>query len=128
MLHSGPAFSVTTLDDGIVELKFDLAGESVNKINALALQDFAAATHAIAGDSSVKGIVLTSGKGVFVVGADITEFGTGSLRARTAWSNTWTACTRSWRDSRICRCRAWRPSTASAWAAAPRWRWPVITA
>ena len=75
MLHSGPAFSVTALDDGIVEVKFDLAGESVNKINALALEDFAAATQAIANDTSVKGIVLTSGKGVFVVGADITEFG-----------------------------------------------------
>ena len=75
MLHSGPAFSVTALDDGIVEVKFDLAGESVNKINALALEDFAAATQAIANDTSVKGIVLTSGKGVFIVGADITEFG-----------------------------------------------------
>ena len=75
MLHSGPAFSVTALDDGIVEVKFDLAGESVNKINALALQDFDAATQAIANDPSVKGIVLTSGKGVFIVGADITEFG-----------------------------------------------------
>ena len=75
MLHSGPAFSVTPLDDGIVEVKFDLAGESVNKINALALQDFAAATQAIANDTGVKGIILTSGKGVFVVGADITEFG-----------------------------------------------------
>jgi 3-hydroxyacyl-CoA dehydrogenase / enoyl-CoA hydratase / 3-hydroxybutyryl-CoA epimerase / enoyl-CoA isomerase len=75
MLHSGPAFSVTALGDGIVEVKFDLAGESVNKINALALEDFAAATKAIASDSSVQGIVLTSGKGVFIVGADITEFG-----------------------------------------------------
>ena len=75
MLHSGPAFSVTALGDGIVELKFDLTGESVNKLNAAALQDFAAATRAIAQHASVRGIVLTSGKGVFVVGADITEFG-----------------------------------------------------
>jgi 3-hydroxyacyl-CoA dehydrogenase/enoyl-CoA hydratase/3-hydroxybutyryl-CoA epimerase/enoyl-CoA isomerase len=75
MLHSGPAFSVTALDDGIVEVKFDLAGESVNKINALALEDFSAATKAIAGNASVKGAILTSGKNVFVVGADITEFG-----------------------------------------------------
>ena len=74
MLHSGPAFSVTALGDGIVEVKFDLAGESVNKINALALEDFDAATNAIARDPGIKGIVLTSGKEVFVVGADITEF------------------------------------------------------
>jgi 3-hydroxyacyl-CoA dehydrogenase / enoyl-CoA hydratase / 3-hydroxybutyryl-CoA epimerase / enoyl-CoA isomerase len=75
MLYSGPAFSVNALGDGIVELKFDLAGESVNKLNQAALQDFDAATRAIAKDPGVKGVVVTSGKGVFIVGADITEFG-----------------------------------------------------
>jgi 3-hydroxyacyl-CoA dehydrogenase / enoyl-CoA hydratase / 3-hydroxybutyryl-CoA epimerase / enoyl-CoA isomerase len=75
MLYTGPAFSAAALGDGIVELKFDLAGESVNKLNAVALQDFAAATQAIAQDASVKGVVVTSGKPVFIVGADITEFG-----------------------------------------------------
>jgi len=75
MLYSGPAFSVTALEDGIVELKFDLAGESVNKLSQAALRDFDAATQAIAKDGSVKGVVVTSGKGVFIVGADITEFG-----------------------------------------------------
>jgi 3-hydroxyacyl-CoA dehydrogenase/enoyl-CoA hydratase/3-hydroxybutyryl-CoA epimerase/enoyl-CoA isomerase len=75
MLYTGPAFSAAALGDGIVELKFDLAGESVNKLNAVALQDFAAATQAIAQDGSVKGVIVTSGKAVFIVGADITEFG-----------------------------------------------------
>jgi 3-hydroxyacyl-CoA dehydrogenase / enoyl-CoA hydratase / 3-hydroxybutyryl-CoA epimerase / enoyl-CoA isomerase len=75
MLHSGPAFSATPLGDGIVELKFDLAGESVNKLSAAAIRDFDAATQAIAADPSVKGVVVTSGKQVFIVGADITEFG-----------------------------------------------------
>jgi 3-hydroxyacyl-CoA dehydrogenase/enoyl-CoA hydratase/3-hydroxybutyryl-CoA epimerase/enoyl-CoA isomerase len=75
MLYTGPAFSAAALGDGIVELKFDLAGESVNKLNKAALQDFAAATQAIAKDGSVKGVVVTSGKSVFIVGADITEFG-----------------------------------------------------
>ncbi len=75
MTYSGPAFSVGALGDGIVELKFDLAGESVNKLNQAALRDFSAATQAIAKDPSVKGVVVTSGKGVFIVGADITEFG-----------------------------------------------------
>ena len=75
MLYTGPAFSVAALGDGIVELKFDLAGESVNKLNQVALKDFAAATQAIAQDGSVKGVVVTSGKPVFIVGADITEFG-----------------------------------------------------
>ena len=39
MLYSGPAFSAAALGDGIVELKFDLAGESVNKLNQVALRD-----------------------------------------------------------------------------------------
>jgi len=75
MLYTGSAFSAAALGDGIVELKFDLAGESVNKLNQVALRDFAAATQAIAKDGSVKGVVVTSGKAVFIVGADITEFG-----------------------------------------------------
>ena len=75
MLYTGPAFSVAALGDGIVELKFDLAGESVNKLNQVALRDFAAATQAIAKDGNVRGVVVTSGKPVFIVGADVTEFG-----------------------------------------------------
>jgi len=75
MLYSGPAFSATALGDGIVELKFDLSGESVNKLNQAALRDFDAATQAIAKDGGVKGVVVTSGKSVFIVGADVTEFG-----------------------------------------------------
>jgi 3-hydroxyacyl-CoA dehydrogenase/enoyl-CoA hydratase/3-hydroxybutyryl-CoA epimerase/enoyl-CoA isomerase len=74
MLYSGPAFSAAALGDGIVELKFDLTGESVNKLNQVALKDFHAATEAIASAPGVKGVVVTSGKPVFIVGADVTEF------------------------------------------------------
>ena len=84
MLYTGPAFSAAALGDGIVELKFDLAGESVNKLNQAALRDFAAATQAIAKDGSVKGVVVTSGKAVFIVGADITEFGAMFAAGETA--------------------------------------------
>jgi len=80
MLYTGPAFSATALGEGIVELKFDLTGDSVNKLNAAALRDFDAATQAIAKDSSVKGVIVTSGKPVFIVGADVTEF-TGMFAA-----------------------------------------------
>ena len=75
MLYSGPAFSATALGDGIVEVKFDLAGESVNKLNQAALRDLDAVTQAIAKAEGVKGVILTSGKQVFIVGADVTEFG-----------------------------------------------------
>ena len=63
MLYTGPAFSAAALGDGVVELKFDLAGESVNKLSQVALRDFAAATQAIAKDGTVKGVVVTDSFG-----------------------------------------------------------------
>jgi len=75
MIYSGSAISVAAVGDGIAELKLDLSGESVNKLNRATLQEFDAATQAIAKDASVKGVIVTSGKAVFIVGADITEFG-----------------------------------------------------
>ena len=75
MIYSGSAISVSLLGDGIAELKFDLANESVNKFDRATLTELAAATDAIKADQNVRGVVVTSGKGVFIVGADITEFG-----------------------------------------------------
>ena len=75
MIYSGSAISVAAVGDGIAELKLDLSGEKVNKLNQATLQEFDAATQAIAKDGSVKGVIVTSGKAVFIVGADITEFG-----------------------------------------------------
>ena len=74
MIYSGKAVSVELLEDGIAELKFDLQGESVNKFNQETVQDLGAAVEALKGNSDVKGVIVTSGKGVFIVGADITEF------------------------------------------------------
>src|SRR5690606_17493912 len=74
MSYSGKAVSVTLLDDGIAELKFDLQGESVNKFNRETVEDLQAAVDAIKGDSNIKGLIVTSAKDVFIVGADITEF------------------------------------------------------
>ena len=74
MIYQGKAFKVLMLSNGIAELRFDLEGESVNKFNQLALEDLDLALSAIEGDSSVQGVVITSGKDVFIVGADITEF------------------------------------------------------
>jgi 3-hydroxyacyl-CoA dehydrogenase/enoyl-CoA hydratase/3-hydroxybutyryl-CoA epimerase/enoyl-CoA isomerase len=75
MIYSGSAISVVSIGDGIVEMKLDLQGQSVNKLDRTTVQEFDAATQAIAHDGSVKGVIVTSGKAVFVVGADITEFG-----------------------------------------------------
>lgn len=74
MIYEGTAVTVKPLDDGIVELNFDLQGESVNKFNRATIDDLKAAVEAVKADSSVKGLIVTSGKDVFIVGADITEF------------------------------------------------------
>ncbi len=74
MIYEGKAITVKTLESGIVELNFDLKGESVNKFNRLTLTELRAAVDAIKANSDVKGVIVTSGKDVFIVGADITEF------------------------------------------------------
>jgi len=74
MIYEGKAITVKALESGIVELNFDLKGESVNKFNRLTLNDLRQAVDAIKADASVKGVIITSGKDVFIVGADITEF------------------------------------------------------
>lgn len=74
MIYEGKAITVKALESGIVELKFDLKGESVNKFNRLTLNELRQAVDAIRADASVKGVIVRSGKDVFIVGADITEF------------------------------------------------------
>jgi 3-hydroxyacyl-CoA dehydrogenase/enoyl-CoA hydratase/3-hydroxybutyryl-CoA epimerase/enoyl-CoA isomerase len=74
MIYEGKAITVTALESGIVELKFDLKGESVNKFNRLTLTELRLAIEAIKADASVKGVLVSSAKDVFIVGADITEF------------------------------------------------------
>jgi len=75
MIYQGNAITVKPLQDGIVELNFDLQGESVNKFNKLTVQELYEAAQAMQADSSIKGALITSAKSVFIVGADITEFG-----------------------------------------------------
>ncbi len=74
MLFEGKAVQLQQLDNGLAELTFDLQGESVNKFNALTLGELAQAIDTVKKDTAIKGLLLTSGKKVFVVGADIMEF------------------------------------------------------
>jgi 3-hydroxyacyl-CoA dehydrogenase/enoyl-CoA hydratase/3-hydroxybutyryl-CoA epimerase/enoyl-CoA isomerase len=75
MIYSGKAITVTALDNGIAELNFNLEGESVNKFNALTVNELKQAGEALASAEGVTGLIVTSSKDVFIVGADITEFG-----------------------------------------------------
>jgi len=74
MIYEGKAIRVQALGDGIVEMQFDLEGDSVNKFNRLALNEFRQAVDALRAEASLKGVLVSSGKGMFIVGADITEF------------------------------------------------------
>lgn len=75
MIYQGKAIKVNFLEDGIAELNFDLENESVNKFDQVTVNELAQATTALEQTQGLKGVLVTSGKPVFIVGADITEFG-----------------------------------------------------
>ena len=61
--------------DGIAVVTIDLPGEPVNKVTAGLRAEFAVVFDRIASDSSIKGVVLASGKSDnWIAGADIDEF------------------------------------------------------
>lgn len=75
MLFEGQAFQLSELGNGLVELRFDLQEESVNKFNGLALAELEKVLNILEERSDFTGMLVSSGKGVFIVGADVTEFG-----------------------------------------------------
>ncbi len=75
MIYQGKAITVKNLDNGIAELIFDLEGDSVNKFNNATVLELGEAVAALNAAKGIKGLIVTSGKPVFIVGADITEFG-----------------------------------------------------
>ena len=74
-LFQGTSLSLQSLDDGYVELHFDAEKASVNVFNQATLAELQQALAILEQQSDVKGLLLSSGKGVFIAGADITEFG-----------------------------------------------------
>ena len=74
MIYQSDALSVKRLDGDIAELNFDLQGESVNKFDNATVTSLTAALDALEAESGIKGLLVTSAKPVFIVGADITEF------------------------------------------------------
>ena len=74
MIYEGKAITVKEIEGGIAQLDFDLQGESVNKFNRLTIEELGAAAEALKSQKNLKGLVVTSSKDSFIVGADITEF------------------------------------------------------
>ncbi len=74
MEYKGQAIQCRTLENNIVELIFDAQGESVNKFDQSSLAELREVVKLLETDKSASGLLVTSGKDVFVVGADINEF------------------------------------------------------
>ncbi|HTV32612.1 MAG TPA: 3-hydroxyacyl-CoA dehydrogenase NAD-binding domain-containing protein, partial [Methylocella sp.] len=74
MLFEGRTIKLLAPEGGIAELKFERVEEAVNKLDALAFQEFRQALDVAAATAAVKGLLVTSGKENFIVGADIFEF------------------------------------------------------
>ncbi|MGK5083896.1 fatty acid oxidation complex subunit alpha FadB [Bdellovibrionota bacterium FG-1] len=61
-------------ENGIAELQFNLKDDSVNKFNALTLRELREAITSLKSAEGIQGLLVTSAKDVFIVGADVTEF------------------------------------------------------
>lgn len=86
--YTGENITCHLLENGIVELIFDHAKASVNKLDAQTLKDLRGAVDAVKSQSNVKGMLISSAKDVFIVGADITEF-LGHFEASEEKLNSW---------------------------------------
>ena len=73
-MFSGKSIRVTALGDGLFELCFDRQGESVNKFDIATHEELAAALHDLQNAADLKGLLISSAKKVFIVGAAIFEF------------------------------------------------------
>ncbi len=73
MLYEGKAFFLSR-ENNTLELRFDSQDGKVNVFNATALAELNEAIDVVAAQSGVDGLIMSSGKSVFVAGADITEF------------------------------------------------------
>ncbi|MFU2510685.1 fatty acid oxidation complex subunit alpha FadB [Pseudoalteromonas sp. ASV78] len=73
MLYKSDSFEVAFIKDNIAEFKFCVAG-SVNTLSQQTLKDCASALQELAANSDIKGMIFTSDKDHFIIGADIFEF------------------------------------------------------
>ena len=72
-MYQSPRITVDYIKDGIAQFTFNAEG-SVNKFDQQTLADCKAALEQLHQDKSLQGVLFTSSKETFIVGADITEF------------------------------------------------------
>jgi len=74
-IYQGNCVRVQKIGDDYAELCFDRQGDAINKLDLRTMTQLAEAVAAIAATPNLRGVLITSAKDVFIVGADITEFG-----------------------------------------------------
>ncbi|MFT6915359.1 MAG: 3-hydroxyacyl-CoA dehydrogenase/enoyl-CoA hydratase/3-hydroxybutyryl-CoA epimerase [Motiliproteus sp.] len=74
MIYQGPSIQVIALADNVFEMRFDQQGSPINKFDAQTLEDLKAAVEALASQPTLAGVLITSAKDAFIVGADINMF------------------------------------------------------
>lgn len=73
MLYQGKNLQVS-VTDGIANLHFNNQSESVNKFDQATNAEFKQVVEILEKSTDIQGLIVTSGKKVFIAGADITEF------------------------------------------------------
>ncbi|WP_455294607.1 fatty acid oxidation complex subunit alpha FadB [Vibrio parahaemolyticus] len=73
MIYQADTLQVKEIQDGIAELSF-CSPKSVNKLDLATLESLDKVLDALTSHQGLKGLMLTSDKDAFIVGADITEF------------------------------------------------------
>jgi 3-hydroxyacyl-CoA dehydrogenase/enoyl-CoA hydratase/3-hydroxybutyryl-CoA epimerase/enoyl-CoA isomerase len=73
-MFQGQSVRVDLDRTGIAELCFDRRDEAINKLDARTIAELKTATEAIRAATGVRGVLVTSAKEAFIVGADIFEF------------------------------------------------------
>ena len=73
-MYNGNTLSLKRIENQFAELCFENKDETVNKLDLKTTRELATAMEILTKTSELKGLLITSKKVVFIVGADITEF------------------------------------------------------
>lgn len=74
MSYEGNAIQLSEIEPGLYRMQFDLQGSSVNTFGGAVLLEFAEVLDLLGKHPNLKGVLVSSNKPSFIVGADISEF------------------------------------------------------
>jgi 3-hydroxyacyl-CoA dehydrogenase/enoyl-CoA hydratase/3-hydroxybutyryl-CoA epimerase/enoyl-CoA isomerase len=111
-VFQGQSLRVIALEQtGLFELCFDRSGDPIDRFDEQTVTELRAATRLLAEQPGLRGVLVTSAKDVFIVGADITEFSKKFDQAAAAIAADVASSNDVFVASRTCRCRRWWRST-----------------